>query len=621
MKINKVIPWINLRLSPTPTPLSAPNLKNTFLRLVALMAILSCASCLGPNQAGGTTLTAPGSQQVTSTANPQGGPTAAGSGVAQANLSDVNAIARQVYDQAQAGQDLTPLLGGIFQGLSIPVLAEASSLNQGMATIKAGKAAVFDVQLEMIAQGFKNGMATKLDSLVADLSTHKVEDASTSGPLTTATLTQAMTGLVGKTSLKPEETLPGLVIALGQERARRLNLASADPVWGDGYLDPLQYALLTYGIFVPGIHSMAGLKLSNPTVHSGAIALVKNGLEQGSAGFFDKYLKNLDPLNFADYVICGLYVINNTQFIIQGPQSVYHKQTDETSPPPYQAEVKVTLFMTAPGPTQRDLLLAAGCKIPPNSGPVPDKTISWTLDSAAQSHGSLTQTNSKTKADGSASATYETIVETTPKAGRIPPALQKVTGNIQAEVLDLIDGHPQLSATDRLAGNLQAGRNALPLEIRFYANLALEIAGTYQIPGRDVSVTNVVISDVIPLTDNNGVLQGSGKVTVSSSAQFNCGSGGIVQAKGTFSGKITVVAAPTLDGSQLGFSFIPDLSILKPPAANIMCVAGDLNDVAWAGIVAVLQAKFTLGGNNLTYSFTPPAATGTLKYTLQVLTK
>jgi hypothetical protein len=114
------------------------------------------------------------------------------------------------------------------------VLSESTDGKNGVAMIKAGKPAIFDVQLDMIGQGYANGMAVNLDSFLADLTTHGVKDASTSGPVTSATLKAAMTSLVGKTSYASQETLPGLVIALGQERARRLNLATPDPLWGDG---------------------------------------------------------------------------------------------------------------------------------------------------------------------------------------------------------------------------------------------------------------------------------------------------------------------------------------------------------------------------------------------------
>jgi hypothetical protein len=585
-------------------------------RLALLLTLLASSACSLSSQPGGATASPVVSAGATQTANPPQGTTPSITQPAPANLTDVNAAARQVYDQAQAGQDLAPLLGGIFAGLGIPVLSASTDGKQGLALIKAGKPAVFDAQLETIGQGYANRMAVKVDSLMADLTAQGVKAANPSGPLTSAYLKTALMSLVGKTSYAPAETLPGLVIALGQERARRLSLSGADPVWGDGWLDPLQYTLLLYGFGFPGIHAVAGVNSTHPSVHSGSLTWVKNGVDQQSSGFFDNLLNGLNLLNIPDYVFCGLYYISHARLVLSGPVSVYHKQTDVTSPPPFQATLTGTLFLTAPSPRETDIMNLAGCPTPPNPGPFPGKTIRWSLDSVAQQHGSFTNQETTTKVDGTVTATYETVSELTPQASRIPLALQKDQGLLTAEATDLVPGHPQLEAGGRLFGS--GVTNTYPLEIRFYANLALDIGGTYQIPGKDVTVTNVLANQTIPLTDNHGTLQGSGTFDISSSATFNCGSGGTVQAKGNYTGKVTVIATPGsgANNDQLSFNFIPDLSALKAPSVNTMCVAGDLNGVAWAGFASILGARFTLSSATLSYDFTPKDATGKVTFTL-----
>jgi hypothetical protein len=540
---------------------------------------------------------------------------------APANLSDVKAIAHQIYDLVQAGQDLKPLLGGVFEGLGIPVLSASSDGNRGLAMIKAGKPAIFDVQLELIGQGYANGTALDLDSFLADLTDHGVQAASPSGPLTSAYLKAAMTGLIGRASYSPSETLPALVIALGQERAARLGLKATDPVWGDSWLDPLQYALLAYGVGFRGLHAVAALKPTNPAIPAGLNLPVTAGLAQIAPGFFDNLLNDLNVLNLPDYVICSLYATSHTQIVmIIGPQAVYHEQTDVTSPPPYRATITGNLLIAAPTSTQRDLLILAGCSVPANSGPLPGKTISWTLDGVAQQHGRFTQTDRQTKADGTATAIYETIAETVPQAGRIPPALHKAQGELRAEVIGLVEGHPKLAAAGHLAGGT-AGSMPLELEIRYYADLALDIGGSFELPGRDATITHVIAQQTIPLKASNGTLQGSGVLQVSSSSTWNCGSGGTVQAKGAYTGQIMVVAAPGgANHDQLSFSLIPDLRILKSPVPNMQCTAGDLGAEAWGALVELLQAKFTLDSSTLTYAYTPPQATGTITFTLHAVT-
>jgi hypothetical protein len=386
--------------------------------------------------------------------------------------------------------------------------------------------------------------------------------------------------------------------------------------------------LLTYGVSfaaiqyqalaVPGRQRLAALGGDSRSPFG---AVLTGRLDDGAGGILDKLLKGLDPTNIPGYIICGLYLTENSQIVMQvGPGTVYHKQTDISGPPPYQSNIKGTLFMTAdPSPRTRDLLILAGCGAPPNKGPLPGKTIGWDLDAVAQQNGSLNNPETKTKDDGTVSAVYETIAETTPQAGRIPPAMQQVEGVVDATVLDLVPGHENLEALNRLAGGAEKSGRVF-LEIRFYGNLALDIAGSFQIPGRDVSVSNVIAPQTIMLTaGSNGTLTGAGTLPLTSSAQFNCGSGGMVQAKGAFTGKLQVILTPTgaADSGQLTLSFLPDLSMLHTPAANIQCVAGDLNDVAWAGVVNVLTAKPTFGPASLTYTFTPPKATGAVTFTLR----
>jgi hypothetical protein len=615
-------------IKPLPSPegrgfRSDANRRATFsaslLRLVLLFALVTNSACNLSSAPGGGTPSPIVSSGKTQTVSPQPGTTPSITQPAPADLADVTAIARQIYDQVQASQDLAPLLGGIFAGLGIQVLSASADGNQGLALIKAGKPVVFDAQLETIGQGYTQGMAVNVDSLMADLSAHGVMAANPSGPLTSTYLKTAMLSLAGKTSYSPAETLPALVIALGQERAKRLSLTGADPVWGDGWLDPLQYALLLYGFSFRGILTVAGVQSPDPAVNSGLVTWVEDRLGQGSSGFFDNLMNSLNQLNVPDYIICGLYYISNSRLVLSGPSWVYHKQTDVTNPDPYQAMIKATLFLTAPTPRESDFMALAGCPTPPATGAFPNKPIHWSLDSVAQQHGSFTSQETTTNADGTATATYTTIDEKTPQAGRLPLALQKAQAGLTAEATDLVPGHPQLEAGGRLLGS--GVSNTYPLEIRFYAALALDIGGTYQIPGKDVTITNVLANQTIPLTASNGVLQGNGSFQISSSATFNCGSGGTVQAKGSFTGRITVMATPGsgANNDQLFFSFIPDLSTLKPPAANIQCVAGDLNDVAWAGFASILGAKFTLSSTTLSYDFTPPAATGKITFTLHAV--
>ncbi len=599
----------------SPTAQQASRWLGRLALALAVAAGLAC-SLFSPAQ---IQTPAPITPSAPAAVTPPPGMTASATAPAPANLSDVKAIARQVYDRVQAGQDLQPLLGGIFEGLGIPVVGAATDGKQGVALMKAGKPAIFDVQLELIGQGYANSTAIDLDSFLADLTDHGVRAASPSGPLTSAYLKTALTGLVGRASYSPTETLPALIIALGQERATRLGLKAADPVWGDGWLDPLQYALLAYGVGFRGLRSVAEVSPVNPVAQAGRMVPVKYGLGQGAPGFFDNLLNDLNPLNLPDYLICSLYYTSHSQIVMIGPQSVYHKQTDVTSPPPYQATITGSVVIRAPTPTQRDLLILAGCAVPPNAGPLPGKTVAWTLDGVAQQHGRFTQTDSQTKGDGTATAIYETIAETAPQAARIPAALQKVQGEIRAEVVDLVDGHPKLAAAGRLAGGGTAG--TMPLEIRFYSNLALDIGGSFQLSSRDTTVTHVIDQQTIPLTSSNGALQGSGALHVSSSATWDCGSGGTVQAKGAFTGQIAVVATPAgANHDQLAFSFQPDLSMLTSPVLNAQCTAGDLSFEAWGALVSLLQAKFSLDSSKLTYAYTPPNATGTITFSLHAVT-
>jgi hypothetical protein len=164
------------------------------------------------------------------------------------SFNDLCVVAEGLYDAVAEDAGVADTLAEIFEALGVPVLEAERDEAEVRARLAAGEPIVLDVQLQAMAGGFRNGSLVDLDSFFAAYSELGVSAENPPGPFTRAHLSGRLAHLVGKPEILPGELLPALVFALGHERASRLGGGSSDPVWGDPYLDPLQFALLSYAI-------------------------------------------------------------------------------------------------------------------------------------------------------------------------------------------------------------------------------------------------------------------------------------------------------------------------------------------------------------------------------------
>jgi hypothetical protein len=161
------------------------------------------------------------------------------------SFADLQAAGAELYGAVAEGRNVSGYLTEIFSIFGLPVLGleEAAEIE---ARRVGNDPFVLDVQIDAMAKGYANGTLVTLDSFCAALANAGVQIRRPAGPLTCAYLTNAASPLVGKRAIEPGELLSALVLAIGHARANQFDRRRSNPLWGDDYLDPLQFVLLSY---------------------------------------------------------------------------------------------------------------------------------------------------------------------------------------------------------------------------------------------------------------------------------------------------------------------------------------------------------------------------------------
>ena len=168
---------------------------------------------------------------------------ASGDDGAVISFSDLEAAGSELYVAVAEGREVSMHLTEIFSIFDMPVLGNANAVEID-ARRTNNEPFVLDVQLQAMVKGYENGSLVTLKSFCAAFAEAGVRIAD--GPLTEAYLTNSLAPLVGKPTIEPKELLPALVLAIGHARAVQVDGMISNPVWGDDYLDPLQFILLSY---------------------------------------------------------------------------------------------------------------------------------------------------------------------------------------------------------------------------------------------------------------------------------------------------------------------------------------------------------------------------------------
>jgi hypothetical protein len=382
-------------------------------------------------------------------------------------MSAVAGAARALYDEHADGSALARDVTDVFAALGIPVLTDAQAIS---AKRQSGALFAIDAEVAAIADGLERGALVGLDAFVADLAAKGLQTKDPAAPLTRGALTAALAPLAAKENLSRTELLPALVIALGQERARRSAAPHPDPVWGDDRLDPLQHALLYAAIRTLADHPSGSARSTRSAQLDGLGKAGEDVAVEVVLDFIGRYVGW--PIgaaqNLSQAVCAPIYLWGHKLKLELSPDEVYMREPDGPGRP-YQSHAQALLvFDLKPydDAIRSKIREAAGCGELPEPGPVPGKKIEWTIDEELEPRGSLVDVTTTTGPDGTARATYEADLERVPAPFRASTNQKHVTGTVKASASGILPEFPLLELFEKSANDLLNGYGVLV--VNFY---------------------------------------------------------------------------------------------------------------------------------------------------------
>jgi hypothetical protein len=378
---------------------------------------------------------------------------------AELAMSVVTSAARTIYDNRDAKDTglLIDDIDQIFDALGVPVFGISTDAPAITAARARGEIFAIDTTVQVVAAAMARGTLVGLDSFVDDLAALGVTTAD-AVPLTRASFRAALEPLAGKITIGRNELLLSLVLALGQERARR-GAGITDAVWGDARLDPLQFTLLYYALRRPDL-AITGqalrLESSSPpeiTAGDAQFALSNGGLGLGhgvqavglavvldAAGKLFRWPVTPTPVSQA--VCAPIYLFCHRLSVTLDPEGIYLRQIDGPGHPYVSHGVATLTFHCVPveGVIRDGIREVAGCGELPPPGPVAGKQITWDLDDSLTPLGNVTEKTEVTAADGTARLTYEAKLERVPEVFRVPSHEKLTVGTISVEAHGVVPG-------------------------------------------------------------------------------------------------------------------------------------------------------------------------------------
>jgi hypothetical protein len=409
--------------------------------------------------------------------------------------AEVASVATMIYDAVYAGQDVTPHIEAIFEGLGIPVLA-SDDVAGAQARIAAGLPLVTARLVKRMAAAYAQPSFVGVKGFIEGLAEQKVSlappydqyyDLSLFGSL--------LQGYVSTGQNQPHVpldrglVLPTLVWTLGQERARRATTdGGLDPIWGDGQLDPLQFTLLTSMIFAKPASADGAQTPSVTTSGLSTTASLKSTLKSNpAADFIKSQIKDLfegevtgavqdvvevplDKGDAAKVSVCGSLILYGHKVSMTNTPSLLWRAP--LTPSTTQAKLTLTFeddyhdnwAHAVIGDAVTDL---TGCSFP-RKGPIEGKSIKWSVSDALEDQGSYDVTQQVTDVSGKALANWRTISDTIPKACQTLDNQRDATGATEAVVSGLLPGWSTVETIVTFLNPNTGGQGNANLTVQYY---------------------------------------------------------------------------------------------------------------------------------------------------------
>jgi hypothetical protein len=373
-------------------------------------------------------------------------------------------IARMIYDASSAHQDLQPYLNGVMTAFGVPPLG-TDDVAKADSRYKQGLPLIFLPQLAQMADEFNDGDLYTLDSFIAAANARGARQRGTDQPLTREYLSLKFANYSGKAQYEARQALPAFVLALSRERAQRLPSPTADPLWGDGLLDPLQTTLLIYSISYAGAKPVphAAFETDRPNRTAGFLRLspLRSPTEAQSladnpiVGWVTDQLTGevtgeiqeqigipLDQQDAAQVTLCASLILYGHRTEVKtAPEKIYHEDGSH----PAETRVNVTVrfqddYYSKTKPIDRWLIETLGNCDLPVQGLARGAKLDWSVSDGLRKHGNYDITQSQTDKNGTAWATWRTVPETTPESLRSFYTQREAVGSAIVRVSGLVDG-------------------------------------------------------------------------------------------------------------------------------------------------------------------------------------
>ncbi len=404
-------------------------------------------------------------------------------------------VAKVIYDAVEAGEDVSPYIGEVFEAFGVPVLAN-DDIEGAKARIAAGLPVVTARLVGRMAQGYADGAFVDAESFFEGLAEHGVslkppadQDSRGIGYVLGSTIysnAYASWSFSG-TPLTAKTVLPTFVWALGQERARRANVPNAVlKTWPDGRFDPLQMTLMTFTIFLKqsaAAHTTA-MAASDTAVQS------RSALVAGPAANFIKDQIKGEVTSFAqDFVELPLDEQDAAKVSVCGSLILYgHKVTMTNTPSliwraplaPSSTQVKLTLTFEddyhdnwAGEVIGHATSAVTGCEFP-RQGPIEGKAVKWSVSDGLDGQGSYDVAQPITDASGNAVATWRTISDNQPEACRTLDRQRDANGATEAVISGLLPGWSTLESIVTFLNPNTGGQGNASLTVNYYPRLTID---------------------------------------------------------------------------------------------------------------------------------------------------
>jgi len=369
-------------------------------------------------------------------------------------------FAADLYDSVDAGGS-DEVLRDSMTALDL-YKSPVANLDEFVSLIDSGEVFIIEEQIAAMSDGFDEGILVPVESFVEVMADWGAYVRATGSPLTLPDFNSIFEGLHGKEFLREEEVIPAMVLALGHERKERMpGYDHDDPIWADGYLDPLQFLLLSYSVllsgneFSPSMHGGTPGGVSQPPAYSTSIL---DDFDSWSEYFDREMRKKIRdfvrdaiselvgiPLTRADAlkaIIAGSVVLYGYSFDMDVPSSSVNRRCPENPPSsePHETIVEATLQFEFIERNELSRVIVEYClgESTPDNGRVTRNPVEWSLDGEVENHGTLHVHDTETNNMGECRATFSADDEIVPRVLRNPELSDVAGGTVQVIARELL---------------------------------------------------------------------------------------------------------------------------------------------------------------------------------------